>query len=159
MKFKTLVFSTALLLIFLSFSQAFGEKLEMWLSTCHVDKFTDEKTCSTFVNAGSEGNIYRIQFFMASHINEDIYFFNFGAFFESDNCLNSNVIRIDKNDAIFFEGQDIIGDKAHRLLEQMLAGKTAIARCGDVDFTFPLNGFPEIYESVKKNMDFDPRKK
>ncbi len=157
MKFKTLVFSVALL--FLSHSQTFGEKLEMWLSTCHVDKFTDEKTCSIFVNAGSDGNIYRIHFFMASHINEDIYFFHFGSFFESDNCENSNVIRIDKNDAIFFEGQTIKVDKATKLLKQMIAGKTAIARCGDVDFTFPLNGFPEIYESVKQNMAFDPLKK
>ena len=157
MKFKTLVFSTALLLFFLSCSQVFGVYLKKWLSTCQFDKVTDEKYCITNIWVTSDNITYAIGFIIKGPKND--YAFRFADKSKSNNCLNSNVVRIDKNDAIYFKDRIIYGYKAHKLLEQMLAGKTAIARCGDVDFTFTLNGFPEGYEFVKENMAFDPLKK
>ena len=159
MKFKTLVLSTALLLLFLSSSQAFGANLKKWEASCDIDKFTDVKYCKTIFDTFGGDDLYRI-FFLVIYSQENVneYGFVFSGGFKSSFCQNSNVIRIDKNDAIYFEGQDIDEDMARKLLEQMLAGKTAIARCGDVDFTFTLNGFPEGYEFVKKNMAFDPLK-
>jgi len=163
MKFKTLVFSTALLLFFLICSQAFGEEgpnFKKWGTSCEIDKFTDEKTCETSVYTTGNDHLNWIYFLVAPPQkigNSYGFFFSGGS--KSSFCKNSNVIRIDKNDAILFEGQYTIGDIAQKLLEQLLAGKIAIARCGDVDFTFTLNGFPEGYEFVKKNMAFDPLKK
>ncbi len=165
MKFKTLFFPTALLLFFLSCSQTFGEEkpnLKKWVASCEIDKITDDKSCQTIIMADrgrflyaiifkvihsqEYGNVYGFYFYAASYSNDS----------ESDNCQNSNVVRIDKNDAIDFEGTNLIGDMANPLIEQMLTGKTAIAKCGDDDFTFPLNGFREGYEFVKENMAFDP---
>jgi len=163
MKFTTLVFSTALLLFFLTHSQAFGNEtfsFKKWVASCDIDKFTDEKSCNTYVDTFSNSKFYRVHFLMThSQIYDEFIGFLIADSSKSNDCLNSNVVRIDKNDAIFFEGRTINEEKANKLLQQMLAGKTAMARCGDVDFTFSLNGFPEGYEFVKKNMAFDPLKK
>jgi len=164
MKFKTLVFSVALLLFFLTSSQAFGANLKKWEASCDIDKFTDEKSCRTFVYTTNDDIIYRI-YFMVFHSQKKGK--DYGLFFyvhpfygtsKSNYCHNSNVIRIDKNDAIYFNNYIIIEDMANQVLEQMLTGKTVAAKCGDDDFTFPLNGFSEGYEFVKKNMAFDPLK-
>ena len=132
----------------------------MWVASCDIDKFTDEKSCNTSVYTAGDGNLYRISFYLIDsqkYGNRSAFIFDGGS--KSNNCHKSNVIRIDKNDAIFFEDQGITMGKARKLLEQMLAGKTVIARCGDIDLTFTLNGFPEGYEFVKENMAFDPLKK
>jgi len=163
MKYKFVVIAIVGLL-FLTHNLAFADADEepgftKWVASCEVDRFTDDQTCQNSIFTISEDIFYGISF-MINPSNQDgnIYGFHFYDTSKYNFCQNYNVIRVDKYEAIYFENRIINGNKARKLLEQMLVGKTVIARCGTRDFDFTLNGFRDGYKFVISNMAFDPLK-